>query len=272
MVKDEDAPPPPKMPKKKRTLTKEQLQKMADGKKRKAEERKKQAEAKERDEKLMLLRKEELIKKKIEEAEEYQKQRLKINKQNMELRLKAKQRMENSTTADVEAEIDEKLSDILDTAVDGEISDEMLSELLGDVPEMEDHVEEEITEISPVAAEQDKPNVEMKIEPAKEDVGIEELFEKKRDEIADMMPSKHSKQIFLKSCSHYDFKKDVKYNINMMIQAAQEQIKSNKQAIGRRKQEMLEKRRKDAEVAKQKQQLLKDEKVRRRMVNLMKLY
>lgn len=269
MVKDEDAPPPPKMPKKKRTLTKEQLQKMADGKKRKAEERRKQAEAKEREEKLMLLRKEELIKRKIEQAEEYQKQRLKINKQNMELRLKAKQRMENSTTADVEAEIDEKLSDILDTAVDGEISDEMLSELLGDVPEIEDHVEEEVTEV--VSAEE-LPNVEMKIEPAKEDVGIEELFEKKRDEIADMMPSKHSKQIFLKSCSHYDFKKDVKYNINMMIQAAQEQIKSNKQAIGKRKQEMIEKRRKDAEVAKQKQQLLKDEKVRRRMVNLMKLY
>lgn len=269
MVKDEDVPPPPKMPRKKRTLTKEQLQKMADGKKRKAEERRKQADAKEREEKLMLLRKEELIKKKIEQAEEYQKQRLKINKQNMELRLKAKQRMENSTTADVEAEIDEKLSDILDTAVDGEISDEMLSDLLGDVPEIEDHVEEEIL---PTAAEQEQPNVEMKIEPTKEDVGIEELFEKKRDEIADMMPSKHSKQIFLKSCSHYDFKKDVKYNINMMIEAAQEQIKSNKQAIGKRKQEMIEKRRKDAEVAKQKQQLLKDEKVRRRMVNLMKLY
>ena len=78
--------------------------------------------------------KEEEIKRKIEQAEKHQQERLKINRQNLEVRLKAKQRMENRTTADVEAEIDDKLDEIFDNAVDGEIDAEAFEELCDDIP------------------------------------------------------------------------------------------------------------------------------------------
>lgn len=104
------------------------------------------------------------------------------------------------------------------------------------------------------------------------DIGIQVLFEKKRDEIALMMPSKHAQKVFLTSCDHYGFTKDVKTNIEAMLNAAKGQIRENKEAILKRKQQELEKRRVKRDALKEQEKLLKQERVRKRMLHLMKLY
>ena len=265
---------------KKRIITEEQREKMAAGRKRKAEERKLEKDRlkdleklKKLEEKKLLKEKEKELKQRSKDAEKEQKERLKLNKMNLENKRRHLEKLtgvknKDIKTEEVKSSLDDEINDLmakLEIEKDRTISDEDLQNIL------------EEPAAQPAAAPE--PELELKPQPEPEpepptfsNDDIKTIFDEKVLEIAGLMPTPHSRQIFIDSCKVYDYNKDVKTNINRLVGIAHEKLKDNKNQIQQQREKLKEKDILERQLLLEKQKKTQEEKVRKRYKYLMSLH
>ena len=270
---------------KKRIITEEQREKMAAGRKRKAEERKLEKDRlkdleklKKLEEKKLLKEKEKELKQRSKDAEKEQKERLKMNKMNLENKRRHLEKLSGIKNKDekpeeVKSSLDDEINDLmakLEIEKDRTISDEDLQNILEEPA-------------APAAPAPPKPELEPETQPAPEpepepepptfsNDDIKSIFDEKVLEIAGLMPTPHSRQIFIDSCKVYDYNKDVKTNINRLVGIAHEKLKDNKNQIQQQREKLKEKDILERQLLLEKQKKSQEEKVRKRYKYLMSLH
>ena len=270
---------------KKRIITEEQREKMAAGRKRKAEERKLEKDRlkdleklKKLEEKKLLKEKEKELKQRSKDAEKEQKERLKMNKMNLENKRRHLEKLtgvknKDIKTEEVKSSLDDEINDLmakLEIEKDRTISDEDLQNILEEPA-------------APAAPAPPKPELEPETQPAPEpepepepptfsNDDIKSIFDEKVLEIAGLMPTPHSRQIFIDSCKVYDYNKDVKTNINRLVGIAHEKLKDNKNQIQQQREKLKEKDILERQLLLEKQKKSQEEKVRKRYKYLMSLH
>ena len=276
---------------KKRIITEEQREKMAAGRKRKAEERKLEKDRlkdleklKKLEEKKLLKEKEKELKKRSKDAEKEQKERLKMNKMNLENKRKHLEKLtgvknKDIKTEEVKSSLDDEINDLmakLEIEKDRTISDEDLQNILEEprapAPETETAPQpkpELETETQPEPEPETQPEPEP---PTFSNDDIKTIFDEKVLEIAGLMPTPHSRQIFIDSCKVYDYNKDVKTNINRLVGIAHEKLKDNKNQIQQQREKLKEKDILERQLLLEKQKKSQEEKVRKRYKYLMSLH
>tara|TARA_R110002012_G_scaffold38740_6_gene107549 strand:- start:1982 stop:2827 length:846 start_codon:yes stop_codon:yes gene_type:complete len=276
---------------KKRIITEEQREKMAAGRKRKAEERKLEKDRlkdleklKKLEEKKLLKEKEKELKKRSKDAEKEQKERLKMNKMNLENKRKHLEKLtgvknKDIKTEEVKSSLDDEINDLmakLEIEKDRTISDEDLQNILEEprapAPETETAPQPK-PELEPAPELKSEPETETQPEPPTfSNDDIKTIFDEKVLEIAGLMPTPHSRQIFIDSCKVYDYNKDVKTNINRLVGIAHEKLKDNKNQIQQQREKLKEKDILERQLLLEKQKKSQEEKVRKRYKYLMSLH
>ena len=274
---------------KKRIITEEQREKMAAGRKRKAEERKLEKDRlkdleklKKLEEKKLLKEKEKELKQRSMDAEKEQKERLKLNKMNLENKRRHLEKLtgvknKDIKTEEVKSSLDDEINDLmakLEIEKDRTISDEDLQNILEEPaapapqPETEPEPQPE-PEPTPEPAPAPEPEPEP---PTFSNDDIKTIFDEKVLEIAGLMPTPHSRQIFIDSCKVYDYNTDVKTNINRLVGIAHEKLKDNKNQIQQQREKLKEKDILERQLLLEKQKKSQEEKVRKRYKYLMSLH
>ena len=274
---------------KKRIITEEQREKMAAGRKRKAEERKLEKDRlkdleklKKLEEKKLLKEKEKELKKRSKDAEKEQKERLKMNKMNLENKRRHLEKLtgvknKDIKTEEVKSSLDDEINDLmakLEIEKDRTISDEDLQNILEE-PAAPQPQPETAPQPEPEPEPEPEPQPEPQPEPEPPTFSnddIKSIFDEKVLEIAGLMPTPHSRQIFIDSCKVYDYNKDVKTNINRLVGIAHEKLKDNKNQIQQQREKLKEKDILERQLLLEKQKKSQEEKVRKRYKYLMSLH
>jgi hypothetical protein len=264
---------------------------MAAGRKRKAEERKLEKDRlkdleklKKLEEKKLLKEKEKELKKRSKDAEKEQKERLKMNKMNLENKRRHLEKLtgvknKDIKTEEVKSSLDDEINDLmakLEIEKYRTISDEDLQNILEEpAPPAPQPAPEPELELKPEPETQPAPEPEPEPEPEPPTFSnddIKSIFDEKVLEIAGLMPTPHSRQIFIDSCKVYDYNKDVKTNINRLVGIAHEKLKDNKNQIQQQREKLKEKDILERQLLLEKQKKSQEEKVRKRYKYLMSLH